>query len=410
MQLWGFILTKKNLKIVRIFSRLNIGGPSFHVVNLADRMQDYNFETTLVVGKTEPWEGHLESYAQSKNVTPIFLNSFSAKISPVNDFVTFFKILFLLIQIKPDIVHTHTFKSGLLGRVAAFLARVPVRVHTYHGHLINNYWSGWKLWILKSIEKSLALITDMCLGVSPQVGTDLIAAGVISPDKMKTVSLGFDFSYLNKEMASSATIRKTLNIPHEDFVFGTACRFVPIKNIGLLIKSSVELLKNMSQAHLVLVGEGPEKESLIQLADQLTGNQPDIRRRIHFLNWIVPFQRELKDFNYYVCCSKNEGTSVSVIEALISKVPVVSTAVGGMPDLLKNGEYGELVKPDSIDELSQCLIRQAQRHFKLQSQENQLQLNRISEEVSSIYNEQTLAQNMYEIYKDILMSKGYELK
>lgn len=404
--MWGPNLIKKNFKIVRIFSRLNIGGPSYHVINLADRMQDYYFETTLVVGQTSNWEGNLISYAQTKKIQPVVLKCFSAAISPVNDLISFFKIFILLIKVKPDIVHTHTFKAGFIGRLAAFCALVPIRVHTYHGHLINNYWAGWKLWILKTIEKNLSRITDACIGVSPQVGADLIKAGVISASKMKTVSLGFDFSYLNDEIQAPSTIRKGLNIPQGDFVFGTACRLVPIKNISLLIESSVDILKEHKNSHLVIVGQGPEKKLLLEQANLLTAANETLLDRMHFLDWIIPFQRELKDFDFYVCCSKNEGTSVSVIEALIAEVPVVSTAVGGMPDLLNHGAYGELIPPGSAIDLTNSIRKEIASHHISKSQEKCEKLKSISQKITALYNEKTLAENTYAIYKDILIKKG----
>lgn len=399
-------MTKKNFKIVRIFSRLNIGGPSYHVINLADRMQDYSFETTLVVGQTSKWEGDLISYAEKKAIKPVFLNCFSAAISPVNDVISFFKILILLIKVKPQIVHTHTFKAGLLGRIAALCAGVPVCVHTYHGHLLNNYWAGWKLWILKTIEKNLCRLTDACIGVSAQVGVDLVQAGIIPVSKMKTVSLGFDFSYLNEEIRAASTIRKRLKIPQGDFVFGTACRLVPIKNISLLIESSIEILKEYKNSHLVIVGQGPEKKALLELADSLTSSCKTIRDRMHFLDWIVPFQRELKDFDFYICCSKNEGTSVSVIEALIAEIPVVSTAVGGMPDLLNDGVFGELIPPNSAVDLTSSIRKEIASRTNSQLQERRERLKGTSQKIAALYNEKTLAENTYAVYKEILIKKG----
>jgi glycosyltransferase involved in cell wall biosynthesis len=399
-------LKKKKFKVVRIFSRLNIGGPSYHVINLADRLQDYSCETTLVVGRTSEWEGNLISYAKTKKIQPIFINSFLAQISPLNDLISFFRILVLLLKIKPDIVHTHTFKAGLIGRIAAWISGVPILIHTYHGHLLNNYWSGWKLWILKTIESSLSKISDRCISVSTQVSQDLVLAGVVPEYKMKTVSLGFDFSYLKNELESDSTLRKKLQIPPDHFVFGTACRLVPIKNIQLLVEASVKCLTEFQNSHLVIVGQGPEKKNLIALAQALTQNEPNLLKRIHFMDWIVPFQRELKDFNFYVCCSKNEGTSVSVIEALIAQVPVVSTAVGGMPDLLNSGEYGELITPGSVDELSNAICKKILKFNDRSNLKETSNLEKISKEVSNLYSESHLAKNTFDIYRECLIEKG----
>ncbi len=343
------------------------------------------------------------SYAHQKKIEPLFISTFCASISPLNDLISFFKIYFILRRIKPDIVHTHTFKAGLLGRIAAFFAQVPIRVHTYHGHLLNSYWSGWKLWTLKTIERNLGRITDACIGVSPKVSEDLIVAKVISREKMKTVILGFDFDYLKHEKNSPSTIRKQLAIPQTDFVFGTACRLVPIKNLSLLIEAGIPILISHPQSRLIIVGRGPEKEKLISLVQKLTESDQTLKSRIYFLDWIVPFQREYKDFDLYICSSLNEGTSVSVIEALVAEVPVISTAVGGMPDLLLDGKLGELVQTKSPSELTAAI----ERHIKqLSSIEIKNRLKQISLEIEKKFSEQTLAEKTYQLYKDLLRLKG----
>lgn len=401
-------MLKKKLKILRIFSRLNIGGPSYHVINLTDGLKDYNYETKLVVGQCAPWEGDLSFYAREKKVSPVVLPCFSYRISPLNDVITFFQLLFIILKEKPDVVHTHTFKAGALGRVAAFLGRTPVIVHTYHGHLLNNYWSGWKIFTLKSIEKALGALSDVCIGVSHQVSSDLINAGVVKKEKMKTVELGFDFNYLNHEMQSPSTLRKMLHIDRNQFVFGTACRLVPIKDIELLLRASVPALLETNNSHLVIVGQGPEKEFLIQLMHELTLSHEQIKSRIHFMNWITPFQRELKDFNLYICSSKNEGTSVSVIEAMIAKVPVISTSVGGMPDLLEHGKSGILLKTNGTDELTNEIVKAYDLFQNGKSSDVDLHALKLKTQVR--FGEARLSQEIDRIYADCFKAKGLQLE
>ncbi len=391
------------IKLVRLFSRLNIGGPSYHVVNLNQGLNKYGYESTLIVGRNADWEGNLISYAMTKEVKPYFINEFGATISIKADFISFLKLYFYLKKNKPIILHTHTFKAGLLGRLAGKLARVPIIVHTYHGHLLNNYWSGLKLLILKTIEKNLSFITDISIGVSDQVSIDLINAGIVKKEKMKTIELGFDFDYLEAEINSESTLRKKLNIPEDHFVFGSACRLVPIKNMEFLILSSIEILIKNPKMHLVIIGEGPDKLKIQTLRKEAVLKFPLLTNQIHLVDWIVPFQRELKDFNLYICCSKNEGTSVSVIEALISEVAVASTNVGGMPSLLNFGHFGDLFESENSTQLID-IINTKYNFFEMKEFDNE-KLKSISLSIKNRFNEKRLCYEMDMLYKNILIQK-----
>ena len=396
------------IKLVRLFSRLNIGGPSYHVVNLNQGLIEHGYDSNLVVGRTNPWEGNLVSYANEKNVQPYFINEFGATISVYNDFLTFIKLLVYFKKNKPTILHTHTFKAGLLGRIAGKLAGIPVIVHTYHGHLLNNYWSGLKLFILKTIEKNMSLITDVSIGVSAQVSADLVEAGIVLSSKMQTVELGFDFNYLQNEINAKSTLRKKLNIPVEHFVFGSACRLVPVKNMELLINSSINLLVENEKMHLIIVGEGPEKQKICSIKEKAEAKFPRLVKQIHLVDWIVPFQRELKDFDLYICSSRNEGTSVSVIEAMISEVAVASTQVGGMPSLLNDGEYGDLYQSENSVEL----ISVIKKHYELfttndlvKEKQNE-KLQKIALKIRNQFDVKRLCVETDIIYKNILLKKG----
>lgn len=392
---------QKKYKVVRIFSRLNIGGPSFHVVNLTKGLVDFGFETDLILGRTNLWEGDLLSYAKTQKVQPIFIDEFGVKISPIKDLITFIKIFNFLRLNKPDILHTHTFKAGLLGRLAGLLSGVPIIIHTYHGHLLNSYWSGWKILTLKFIEGSLAKISDFCIGVSSKVSDDLVQANVVHQSKMKTVELGFDIQYLQQQMQASSTLRKKLNIPKNHFVFGSACRLVSIKNMELLLVASFDILKKYPNSHLVIIGQGPEKERLLFVKDSFIKAHPDQKSQIHFVDWLVPFQCEFKDFDLYICSSKNEGTSVSVIEAMIAEVPVISTCVGGMPDLLNNGELGVLIESENIIQLTQAIENQLLKN-KLDQQK---ELKIISKSVTNRFSADRLCRDIVAIYKQALKNK-----
>lgn len=393
---------KSQKKIFRLFSRLNVGGPALHVVNLAAGLQAKGYETTLVVGLPDASEGSMEYYAHEKGVDLLTLKSFRTSISPLNDFITVVKLFQLFRKERPDIVHTHTFKAGLLGRLAAILARVPTKVHTYHGHLLTGYANGYKIKILIFIEKMLGLFTNRLITVSEQVAHDLSVAKIASREKFAVVELGFDIPRLMSEIKMEPQLRQQLNIPADAKVAGIVGRLVPIKSVDLFLNALAPLLKIEKNLHLVIIGDGKERHALEEIARSYDANLD----RIHFTGWRKPAARDLRDLDVCVCSSKNEGTSVAIIEAIIAGVPVVSTNVGGMHDLLDNGKWGTLIDYDAIKlkEAVQSVIDGSIDGEQLKNASNYF-IERFSSE--RLYNE---IDNLYQNIFDEQKNEAYPLK
>jgi glycosyltransferase involved in cell wall biosynthesis len=333
---------KYQRKIVRIFSRLNVGGPSLHVVNLTRSLEAFGYHTTLVTGTLGGGEGDFQSYAVERGVQPYFIRELVPEISPINDLISFFRLFRFLRREKPDIVHTHTFKAGLLGRMAAWCAGVKRIDHTYHGHLLKGYYGPGGTWVLRLLERMLARITSRVYAVSEQVRKDLIESGVCRSEQISTLQLGFDENWTGEQLRTKPKLRERLGLSREHKLVGIVGRLVAVKAVDLFLRAAVPLLDDLRDLHLVIIGDGPEKKELEKLAQLLTGSQEKLRR-IHFTGWIVPMLPHFRDLDLCVCSSKNEGTSVSLIEALLSDVPVISTDVGGMRDLLDGGRWGRLV-------------------------------------------------------------------
>lgn len=325
-------------KIIRLFSRLNIGGPAIHVVNLCTGLQNFGYETTLVVGESNESEGSMDDFAVEKGVKLHAIRSFQAAPSPIKDLRAFFSITRLLWREKPDFVHTHTFKAGLLGRLAAILTGAPIVVHTYHGHLLNGYWGRIGTAVIRVVERFLARFTTQIITVSQQVADDLVAVGIVPREKIRVIELGFDVDGIQDLLLKPPTLRRDLGIAVSAQVVGIVGRLVPVKSVDLFLRSLVPLLDTNPDLHLVIVGDGTEGPSLKKQAAQLTSCE-----RLHFTGWRRPVVTDLPDLDLCICSSKNEGTSVSIIEAVMAGVPVISTQVGGMSDLLGHNRWGELV-------------------------------------------------------------------
>jgi glycosyltransferase involved in cell wall biosynthesis len=331
-------------KIFRLFSRLNVGGPALHVVNLTAGLRSFGYETTLVVGSPDPSEGSMEYYARENHVDILRLPFFQAKLSLYKDMITLIELVKLFHKEKPDIVHTHTFKAGLLGRIAALIARVPMIVHTYHGHLLSGYTKGYKIRVLVFIERALGTFTDRLIAVSPQVSQDLNKASIAPAKKFSVIDLGFDMQRLLNEIELPSTLKKEFNIPPEAKVVGIVGRLVPVKSVDLFLHALGPLLLEKPDLHLIIIGNGKERAYLENVARSYDWNL----QKIHFTGWRHPAAKDFRSLDICVCSSKNEGTSVSIIEALVAGVPVVSTDVGGMRDLLDNGRWGTLVPGEAL--------------------------------------------------------------
>ena len=183
-------------RVLRVFSRLNIGGPSLHVIHLSAGLASHGFETHLVVGQTGTHEGDFLDLAHARGVDLSVFPELGRAIHPLNDLRALLKLYRLMRRERPAIVHTHTAKAGALGRIAARLARVPVVLHTYHGHVLSGYFHPLANHFFRGIERALAPATDVLLTVSESVKEDLVRLGVASADRVRVVPLGLDLQPL----------------------------------------------------------------------------------------------------------------------------------------------------------------------------------------------------------------------
>lgn len=356
-------------------------------------LNQFGYETTLVVGSPEHSEGSLDDWARSRGAKLHVLPTFQAAISPLKDLVTLCKLWVLFRRERPDIVHTHTFKAGLVGRLAALLAGVPQMVHTYHGHLLSGYWSGTKTRLVIWAERGLAFFTDRLIAVSPRVGQDLVDAKIARPEQLEIVELGFDIADIERQTALPARLRDDLGLDEGALLVGIVGRLVPVKAVDLFLRAMAPLFAKYPQLHVAVLGDGTERQKLESLAREISP-------RIHFTGWRRPVVSDLSDLDLCVCSSRNEGTSVSIIEAVIAGVPVISTRVGGMGDLLGQGRWGKLVDfgelplrvgieemirvlTDPSDTACQKLVQQTS--FASEFFKNRFSVERLLQNIDTIY-------------------------
>jgi len=342
----------RTIRIARVIARLNEGGPAQHAILLTAGLDRTRFLTTLITGIVGRAEGDLSSVARARGVEPIVIPELGRALHPMRDLVSLTKLVRLFRQLRPDIVHTHTAKAGTLGRVAARLAGVPRSVHTFHGHALEGYFSPAATSFFLRVERVLARTTDRIITVSPRLRQTLLAMGIGRPEQVEVIPLGLDLDRFLRMPGGQADLRPSLRIPAGTPVLGIVGRLVPIKDHPTLLQA-LTLFPDGGQApHLVVVGDGERREELQRLTRRL-----GLASRVHFLGWRDDLEAILSGLDVVICCSRNEGTPVALIEAMAAGVPVLSTEVGGVGDLVTHGETGWLVPPGDPSALARGIER-----------------------------------------------------
>ncbi len=340
------------IRIARVIARLNIGGPAVHVTLLSKRLGPPRYQSTLICGKIGPAEGDMSYLARREGVEPVVIPELGRELSPIRDMVALFKLWRLFLKLRPHIVHTHTAKAGFLGRLAARLAGVPVIVHTFHGHVLRGYFGPLKSRLFLELERLSARYTSAIITLSERLQDELVEYGVAPPERFVVVPLGLDLRPFAETPRHSGAFRRELGLGSGIPLVGVIGRLVPIKAHDVFLKAAERVLKSLPDAHFVIVGDGELRGELEALAGRM-----GLGGSVTFTGWIDDLRPVYSDLDVLVISSRNEGTPVSVIEAMAAGVPVAVTRVGGLPDLVEDGWTGMLAPPDDPDALAESIRR-----------------------------------------------------
>jgi glycosyltransferase involved in cell wall biosynthesis len=346
-------VSSHKIKVLRVIARLNIGGPAIHVVLLSAGLNRDRFESMLVSGRENPGEGSMLDYAQSHGVQPVLIPEIIGEFSlGPRELQALVRLYRLMRQERPQVVHTHTAKAGFVGRLAARLARVPVVVHTFHGHVLQGYYSPRKTQLLRRMERGLAGLTDGIIAVSEQVKRDLVTYGVAAADRIRVISLGLELEPFLHKSRSPGGFRRELRLHGGERLVGIVGRMFPIKNHRLFLEAAALVAREDPAARFVLVGDGTLRPVLERQAQE-----SGIADRVIFIGWRRDLPEIYADLDVLAVTSNNEGTPVSAIEAMAAGCPVVATHVGGLPDLISEGETGYLVPPGNAGAVATAVLR-----------------------------------------------------
>lgn len=327
----------KKIKVLRLIARLNIGGPAIHVSLLTKGLDSKKFKPILIAGKISPTEGDMSYLFELMDNKPIIFPELQRDISPKMDLMAFRRIFNKLREEKPDIVHTHTAKAGSSARLAVlmynlFYGKQVRTVHTFHGHVFEGYFSRTKSLVFVWIERLLAMLTDVIIAISDTQKKDLTKKFHIAPaKKISTIELGFELAPFLSNGFLKGQFREKFGIRNGTLLIGIVGRLVPIKNHKMFFKAAKLFIEQNPGLWLkfMVVGDGELRGELQAYCRQL-----GLIDHVIFCGWVKDVHLVYADLDILALTSLNEGTPVSIIEAMASSVPVIATDAGGVLDLL----------------------------------------------------------------------------
>lgn len=345
--------TAAPIRILRVITRLNIGGPAIHAILLTEALSDgRSFVSTLVAGSTTDREGDMLDLATAKGVRPVLLPALGREISPLDDLKALLGLVRLVRRLRPDVVHTHMAKAGTLARLAAWLAGVPVIVHTYHGHVFHGYFGARKTRLFLAVERALGRVTSRVVVVGERQRAEIASYGIAPFQKLLPIRLGLELDRFLGAEQQRGQLRRELGIGPDVPLVGIVARLVPIKAHEDFFAAARLVREALPDARFLVIGDGERRAELEALVDRL-GLSPAVR----FLGWRKDLPAVYADLDVVALASLNEGSPVALIEALAAARPVVSTAVGGVPDVVVHGETGLTVPPREPAALSAAVLR-----------------------------------------------------
>ncbi len=342
----------QQVRVLRVIARLNVGGPTWQAVLLTAKTRRY--PTVLATGQVGPNEADLSALAVKHRVPLCRVPGLGRDLRIAGDLRALWALWRLCRRLRPDIIHTHTAKAGTLGRIAGWLAGVPVRIHTFHGHVFHGYFSWLKTSAVIWVERLLARISTRIIAISPKQRDELKRYLRLTDDKVAVVPLGLDleqFRVTNRD-AARRQFREAIRVRDDEIVVSIVGRLTAIKNHSLALRACARVMASERRLVLALVGGGELEEALRTEANAL-----GIADRVRFAGWWDNLAPVYYGSDVIALTSNNEGTPVCLIEALACKRPIIATNVGGVSDVLAEGKYGLLVAPNDETALARGLER-----------------------------------------------------
>lgn len=352
-------------RILRLANRFNLGGPTFNVAYLT-RYLAPEYETMLVGGEKDDSEASSGHILSELGITPIIIPEMKRELSPGLDMNAYRQVKQLIRDFKPDIVHTHAAKAGAIGRQAAFDMKVPVILHTFHGHVFHSYFGKVKTEFYRQVERSLAKRSTRIIAISDLQKHELSAIhGICAPDKIEVVPLGFDLSrFHDGQTEKRIAFREEFAVADDELAIGIVGRLVPVKDHRLflrMVKHAAD--RTTRKLRFFIIGDGEDRLTIEEYARQVgipfidhLAAQRGEKALLTFTSWRTDVDTIYAGLDLVMLTSKNEGTPVSLIEAQASNTPVLTTNVGGVANVVRSGITGLMAEHTDEPKLNELLL------------------------------------------------------
>jgi len=387
------------LRVLRIQSRICIGGPALNSILLSAYLDPQHYSTLLVGGRLEPGEQSMAPLAEEKGVRIQLIPEMGRSVRWLDDLRALIKLIGLIRRYRPHIVHTHTAKAGALGRVAAWLCRVPIRIHTFHGHVFEGYFGAMGNWAARMVERMLAALSTRVIAISASQRHDLVQRfGVVPAEKAVVIRLGFEMAWLGQ--GRPGRFKEQVGLPPSCRVAGILARLVPIKNHALLLHAIAGWVdgpgtRTPDQVRFLVMGDGELRSELERLARDL-----GIESWVEFTGWRRDLADIYEDLDLNILVSRNEGTPVTLIEGLCAGVPVLTTDVGGIRDFLP-ADAGVILRDPTVEDLAEQLRRWTEHPPRFSRLDEATR-----EQVRAAFHVDRLVADMDRLYRSLAKAKG----
>lgn len=353
----------KKIKVLHIVNRFNLGGLTFITAYLTKFMPN-NFESLIIGGEKDDSEESCNYIFNQLGIKPIVIPEMKRSININNDKIAYQKIVKIIKEFKPDVVHTHASKAGSLGRMAASKCKVPVIVHTFHGHVFHSYFNKPKTLLIKTIEKYLARKSTAIIAISDIQKKELSSEfKICKASKIHVVPYGFDLSKFSENQSEKRiSFRKNYLLDDDEIAIGIVGRLVPIKNhVFFLDATSSVLNKTKKKVRVFIIGDGEERESLIAKCQLLNLEYVEFTKSpkksdVTFTSWIKDVDIAIAGLDIIALTSLNEGTPVSLIEAQAANKPIVTTNVGGVENVVVKNQTAFVIEINDTNGFSNAIL------------------------------------------------------
>jgi glycosyltransferase involved in cell wall biosynthesis len=394
-------------RVLRILNRLAVGGPVLNAAYLCKYLAP-EFETILVVGEKEDHEKSATYLTDQLDIKCVTIKGMGRSISPASDYFAYRELKSLIKSFKPDVVHTHAAKPGALGRLAAAASKVPVILHTFHGHVFHSYFNAVKSNVFINTERYLARKSDAIIAISEQQKKELVQQFRIAPErKFHVVPLGFDLDRFQTNVDEKRKkFRSEFGLEDDTIAIGIIGRLVPVKNHYLFLKAINYVLNHSNRKiKAFIIGDGETRPDLENVARETnvaftTEKDPEHPHPLVFTSWRSDVDTINAGLDIVCLTSVNEGTPVSLIEAQAANKPIVSTKVGGISDIVLEGETALLADVQDAEAFCNHLLS------LVENDELRIRLgSNSSHHVMERFSYQRLMNDMSGLYNQLLEQK-----